>query len=417
MHRRSLFFIFALVLLALIDLYAYKGIRSVSAEWGPVWRHGIRWAYWLTTLFIWTGFIIVALYAGEAQRAGNFRFFHLIVGMWFLFFVPKVVFSLFHFVDDLTWVASWAKLKMFPPPVDAEGEIVSRARFITQIGLAVSAVPFLSIGYGILKGRFNYTVMREKIAFPNLPARFDGIKIVQISDLHLGSFSMNFEAVQKGVDIINELKPDLILFTGDMVNNVAEETDGWTDVLAQLKAPLGKFSILGNHDYGDYIGWPTPEEKEANLDKLKQVQADMGFRLLLDEHIDLGDGFGLLGIQNWGGGNMHFAKYGDLQKTMNGADKYDFRLLLSHDPTHWDEQVLDKEPIDLTLSGHTHGAQMGVKILSKEYSPAQMIYDRWAGLYQEGKQYLYVNRGFGFIGFPGRVGMPPEITLLELNKA
>jgi len=417
MHGRSLFFLIAIIVLIIIDLYAFKGVRSVSVAWKPLIKHGIRISYWAVTLFIWLGFILIALKAGEAQRAGNYQFFHLIVGMWFLFFVPKLIFSVFHLVEDGTWLVSWAKLKIFPPGQETTGELVSRAKFISQIGLAVSVIPFLSVGYGILKGRFDFKVMKEKLTFKDLPSKFDGLKIVQISDLHLGSFSKDYDVVRKGIKIINDLKPDLILFTGDMVNNVTEETDGWTEVFKELNAKMGKFSILGNHDYGDYISWPNKEDKASNLERLKKVQADMGFRLLLDEHIDMGDGFGLLGIQNWGGGNMRFTKYGDLEKTMQGAEHYDFRLLMSHDPTHWDEQVQGKEPIDLTLSGHTHGAQMGVKIASKVYSPAQMIYERWAGLYKEGEQYLYVNRGFGFIGFPGRIGMPPEITLIELRKA
>jgi len=238
---------------------------------------------------------------------------------------------------------------------------------------------------------------------------------VQISDLHLGSFSNDSDIVQRGIDLIQEQRPDLILFTGDLVNDYADEAEPWLDALKQLHAPLGKYSILGNHDYSDYASWPSVEEKRANLDRLKGHHKTLGFRLMLDEHLPIekdNEHFTLIGVQNWG---SRFQQYGDLKKAMAGTDPAQFRLLMSHDPSHWEAQVWGTG-IDLTLSGHTHGAQFGITIAGQTYSPAQWVYKHWAGLYHEGAQQLYVNRGFGFIGFPGRIGMPPEITVIDLER-
>jgi predicted MPP superfamily phosphohydrolase len=238
---------------------------------------------------------------------------------------------------------------------------------------------------------------------------------VQISDMHLGSYGGDPALVRNGVDLINAEQPDLIVFTGDLVNDYADEAEPFIAELGRLQARIGKYSILGNHDYSDYPKWPDPASKAANLKRLKEIHSEMGFRLLLDEHESLernGARIGLLGVQNWG---HRFQQYGDLAKTLRGTEGLPFRILLSHDPTHWEHQVLGTG-VDLTLSGHTHGAQLGVKVGNTTYSPAQWIYKHWAGLYADNEQQLYVNRGFGFIGFPGRVGMPPEITVLELQR-
>jgi predicted MPP superfamily phosphohydrolase len=321
----------------------------------------------------------------------------------------------FHSMDDLMHLfrLSWLKLT---PGGEASGETLSRADFLSRIGLFVSVVPFVGVLYGITKGRSRFRVEQVSIPSSNLPDAFHGLRIVQISDLHLGSFDLDTDIVSNGVDLINAQRPDLILFTGDLVNDVAHEAEPWVKELSRLEARLGKFSVLGNHDYADYVQWDGPEAKRANLLRLKEHHAAMGFRLLMDEHLPLekdGARIGLLGCQNWGRG---FQQYGDLARTMQGSEQYPFRILMSHDPTHWEMQVWGTG-IDLTLSGHTHGAQFGVKIAGTTYSPAQWVYKHWAGHYTQGEQHLYVNRGFGFIGFPGRVGMPPEITVLELRQA
>jgi predicted MPP superfamily phosphohydrolase len=284
------------------------------------------------------------------------------------------------------------------------------------LGLALAAIPFTSVLYGITRGWRNFNVARVAIQTPKLPKAFDGLRIVQISDLHLGSFPEHTEVVQHGIDLINAEKPDLILFTGDLVNNFAEEAEPWIEKLAGLQASLGKYAILGNHDYGDYSNWPSTAAKHENLERLKGHLRTMGFRLLLDEHLPIAKEnaqFTLIGVQNWG---TRFQQYGNLAKAVAGTDPAQFRLLMSHDPTHWDAQVR-ATGIDLMLAGHTHGAQFGITIAGRTYSPAQWVYEEWAGLYEKNGLQLYVNRGFGFLGFPGRVGMPPEITVLTLNRA
>ena len=271
--------------------------------------------------------------------------------------------------------------------------------------------------YGVVKGRFDFEIVNQSIQFDNLPDSFSGLRIVQLSDIHIGSFFDNHEEVKAAINKVNELKPDYIFFTGDMVNNYAWELDGWEEIFGSLKAQYGKYSILGNHDYADYVKWDNEADKLKNLEDLKQRHAKMGFELLLNESVKLekdGEFIELLGLENWGKGR--FAKYGDLVETMKHTAPESFKILMSHDPSHWDEQVLEKTSINLTLAGHTHGMQYGVKIGSFQFSPVQFRYPRWAGIYTEGKQHLYVNRGFGYIGFAGRVGISPEITLLELRK-
>ena len=254
------------------------------------------------------------------------------------------------------------------------------------------------------------------MTFNNLPPAFKGLKIVQISDIHSGSFD-NRKAVEKGVQKILDLKPDLILFTGDLINDRATEMMGYEDVFSRLKAPMGVFSTLGNHDYGDYVNWPTEEARNQNIEDLKKLQADMGWRLLMNEHVVLekdGQEIALIGIENWSA-KARFPKHGKMWEAYPGAEKYPFKILMSHDPSHWDAEVRPKYgDIDLTLAGHTHGMQFGVEIPGFRWSPVKYVYDEWMGLYEKGKQKLYVNRGYGFIGYPGRVGILPEITLIEL---
>jgi predicted MPP superfamily phosphohydrolase len=408
------FLIFLLVLIA-VDLYAYKGVNTALAQHSIVLRRMVRFLYWVISI----GLLTMVLYVGfnfrnpEARRDHSFAF--SMVALFLLFFLPKLVMVVFHGLDDLLHLVRWTWDKLTPRAVDADGLGIDRARFLSQLGLIISTVPFAAVLYGVTKGRRNFNLARVPVHSEKLPEAFSGLRIVQISDMHLGSYGGDLSIVRNGVDLIMAEQPDLILFTGDMVNDFAEEAEPFIAELARLQAPLGKFSILGNHDYSDYPKWDSPELKAANLEKLKRIHAEMGFRLLLDEHLPLernGERIGLLGVQNWG---HRFQQYGDLQKTIRGTEAFPYRILMSHDPTHWEHQV-QGTGIDLTLSGHTHGAQLGVKLGSTTYSPAQWVYKHWAGLYAEGEQQLYVNRGFGFIGFPGRVGMPPEITVLELVK-
>ena len=405
-----------IIVLVLVDLYAYKGVNTALANHSITIRRIIRFVYWSISIgmLVMLAYALFSLQGLRAKRDHSYVF--SLVALFLLFFLPKVVIVVFHGLDDLLHVLRLGWHKLTPTPGPGTGETFGRARFLSQLGLIVAAVPFAAVLYGVTKGRRKFNVAQVPVRNPALPAAFEGLRIVQISDMHLGSYGNDLSIVQHGVDLINAEQPDLIFFTGDMVNDFADEAEPFIQVLAGLKARKGKYSILGNHDYSDYAKWDSVEAKAVNLQRLKAIHGEMGFRLLLDEHIALeqnGEHIGILGVQNWG---RRFQQYGDLGRTMRGTEALPFRILLSHDPTHWEEQVLGTG-IDLTLSGHTHGAQMGVKLGHTTYSPAQWVYKHWAGLYREGDQQLYVNRGFGFIGFPGRVGMPPEITVLELHSA
>ncbi|MBK8497722.1 MAG: metallophosphoesterase [Flavobacteriales bacterium] len=408
-------FIIFLVLLVLVDLYAYKGVNTALANHSLTLRRMFRFLYWVISIGIWGMLVWVAINFRDPEARRDHSFAFSMVALFLLFFLPKLVMVLFHGLDDLLHLVRWGWWKLTPGPMDVTGEGIGRARFLSQLGLILSTVPFTAVLYGVTKGRRTFNVSRVPVKSSTLPNGFDGLRIVQFSDMHLGSYGGDLAIVRNGIDLINAEEPDLILFTGDLVNDYAEEAEPFIGELSRLQARMGKFSILGNHDYSDYARWDDPANKAANLERLKAIHAECGFRLMLDEHLPLernGDRIGLLGVQNWG---HRFQQYGDLAKTMKGTEPFTYRLLMSHDPTHWEHQVLGTG-IDLTLSGHTHGAQLGVRIAGTTYSPAQWVYKHWAGLYAEGHQQLYVNRGFGFIGFPGRVGMPPEITVLELVK-
>jgi len=294
---------------------------------------------------------------------------------------------------------------------------ITRKKFLSQVGIIVASAPFISLLFGMINGRFSFSKRYSKLSFPNLPENFDGLKIVQISDLHLGSLNSNYEEMEEAVRLINDEHPDLICFTGDLVNNFYEETIGWEKVFTKLKARIGKYSILGNHDYGDYSKWPSIEAKKDNLKAIKDAHKRLGFKLLNNSSQLLeqnGDMIALTGVENWG--HPPFPQYGDLKKASEGTETAPFKLLLTHDPDHWDHEVKTLYDHDLTLSGHTHGMQFGIEFKNFQWSPAKYKFRRWAGVYNEGKQFLYVNRGLGYLGMPARVGMPPEITIIELTR-
>lgn len=310
-------------------------------------------------------------------------------------------------------------VRLFCAPFRTKKEkvIPSRRRFVSLIGMGVAAIPFAGMIYGMLWGRYNYRVVKHTLYFDDLPEAFDGYRVVHISDIHSGSFD-NAEKVQYGIDMINAQQGDVIFFTGDLVNNKAEEMRPWIAHFKQLHAKDGIYSVLGNHDYGDYLQWDSPDEKAKNLETLKQIHQQLGFRLLNNESVFLSRGqqrIAVVGVENWGQG---FIKKGNLKQALSQVDKKDFKILLSHDPTHWQYEVL-KDPnfIHLTLSGHTHGMQFGIEIPGViKWSPAGWRYKYWGGVYKEKDRYINVNRGFGYLAFPGRVGMPPEITVIELKK-
>jgi len=334
-------------------------------------------------------------------------------------FLGKLIASVFFLVDDLRRGIQWMAAKLMFR--NTEGEAIqesgkiSRSVFLSWLGLGFGGTLFSSLIYGF-SNKYNYEIKRVQLRFSNLPSSFKGLKIVQISDIHSGSFT-DLKAVEKGVKEVLSLKPDLILFTGDLVNNTADEMAAYNKVFAKLNAPMGVYSILGNHDYGDYFNWPNAEAKRKNLEDLISVHKEMGWKLLLDEHVLFEketDKIALIGIQNWSA-LKRFPKYGNLEKAYKGTEQIPFKILMSHDPTHWDAEVRpDYGDIDLMLSGHTHGMQFGIEIPWFKWSPVQYVYKQWLGLYEEGDQKLYINSGYGFIGYPGRVGILPEITFLEL---
>ena len=360
--------------------------------------------------------VLVFPYAGFLQDSPFFRnyVFALLVGL----FLSKMIASLVFITDDLRRGVSWVVLRFFSSgaqELESGSLRIPRSVFLSWLGLGLGGTLFGSLLFGF-KNKYNYQLKKIPLAFNNLPAAFKGLKIAHISDIHIGSLQ-DRKAVEVGVELIMKQRPDIILFTGDLVNNKASEMEGWTDIFSRLQAPLGVYSILGNHDYGDYVAWPTLEAKQNNLSTLKQIHAGMGWRLLMNEHVLLeraGEKIALLGIENWGA-KGRFPKYGKMQEAYPGTEKVPFKILMSHDPSHWDAQVrTEYADIDLMLSGHTHGMQFGMENPFFKWSPVQWMYRQWAGLYEEGQQKLYVNRGFGFIGYPGRVGILPEITLLEL---
>ncbi|MBO9637911.1 MAG: metallophosphoesterase, partial [Siphonobacter aquaeclarae] len=298
------------------------------------------------------------------------------------------------------------------------GDAITRSEFLAKAALVTAAIPAVGFTWGIISGAHDYRVRKVTLKLKNLPRSFEGLRIAQVSDIHSGSF-YNKTAVKGGVDLLLAEKPDLVFFTGDLVNDRAEEVKDYKAIFEKVKAPLGVYSTLGNHDYGDYASWSSPQAKRQNLEDLKRVHREMGYDLLLDEHRFIeqnGDKIAILGIQNWGTGG--FAQYGNLAKANAGTDEAAVKLLLSHDPSHWDAQVRTEfSDIDVQFAGHTHGMQFGIETPYFRWSPVQYRYKQWAGLYKEGDQQLYVNRGYGFLGYPGRVGMPPEITVFELQKA
>lgn len=426
----SVFTLFTLI----IDFYSYQGIKQLTEKYPDFWRKLWRRLFWLPSIMVLVLIVIVFIWSEKEVKGSNFKFFYFVTGFIFIALAPKVVFLVFHFMNDLVRMVKWIFRKLTSLLTknentnfeEQESDKMTRFQFFNQVGLGAAAVTMGATFYGIFKGKYDFRVCEESLIFPNLPQAFNGLRIVQISDAHLGSFLDNsFEEVQGALKRINDLNPDVIFFTGDLVNNLAEEAEPWVSYFSQLHAPLGKFSILGNHDYAEYVYDPNnPANAQIlaeNMLQLESVHDRMGFRLLKNETVELekqGERISLIGIENWGKGR--FSKHGKLDVAMTNMPQNNFTILLSHDPSHWEAQVLGQQNIDLTFSGHTHGAQFGIEapMLHIKASPSPWFgYKRWGGLYQEGKQYLYVNRGFGFLGFPGRVGMPPEITLVTIFSA
>lgn len=404
-------------LMLLLDFYFFQALKTVTQSSSHKLKNIVFGLYWSISILAAIGFILF-VYTDQEFLGKKVRtyLFATIVGL----FLAKSTALIFFLADDIRRVIQWIAGKLFFSNTEGDSnnsDGISRSVFLSWLGIATGTTVFGSLLYGF-SNKYNYNIKKVKLSFQNLPEAFKGFKIVHISDVHSGSF-LNKNAVAQGIELIQQQNADIILFTGDLVNDKATEMDNFKDIFSILKAPHGVYSTLGNHDYGDYVQWPVDGVSKAqNLDNLKAVHAAMGWRLLMNEHVPIekdGAAFALIGIENWSN-KARFPKHGRMDIAHAGTEKYPFKILMSHDPSHWEAQVQPLYPdVDLMLSGHTHGMQFGVDIPGFKWSPVQYVYKQWAGLYESKQQKLYVNRGFGFIGYPGRVGVLAEITVIELT--
>lgn len=409
-------FLLLTVFFLLVDYYLYQAILVLSKGWSQTAKDIIRYGYWTLTVLSMAALIWWNVSDPYKYKPGIRSWVMVsLVGIY----LSKIFGVLIVFVDDIQRGVRWlARLFTKGGESAPAGEGITRSEFLAKAAVIATAVPFTAMAYGIISGAHDYRVRRKTLYLPDLPKSFDGMTIGQLSDIHSGSF-FNKTAVKGGVEEFLKEKPDVIFFTGDLVNNEASEVKDYLSIFDKLKAPLGVYSVTGNHDYGDYKAWGSLREKQENFKNLVNAHKQMGFDILMNEHRYLeqgGEKIAIIGIENWGGGR--FAKYGKLDQAYAGTDEASVKLLLSHDPSHWDAQVRKLYPdIDVMFAGHTHGFQFGVEIGDFKWSPSQYAYKQWAGLYQQDNQYLYVNRGFGYIGYPGRIGIPPELTIIELKRA
>ncbi|WP_396602034.1 metallophosphoesterase [Algibacter sp. R77976] len=386
----------------LIDIAAFYGLQSITNLIpSEALKTTINILFWTFTIGLITAIIVLKITLDNINPRRKHLLISSLYGLTVSSFIPKILFVVI------------ISILFFSNAIISDKESII---IIPILGLLSGFLPFFMIIYAIFKAVYHFKIHRHKLEFTNLPKSFDGLKIVQISDLHLGSFNYRYKVLEKAIKIINDLQADLIFFTGDLVNNYAWELIGWDKVLRKLTAKKGKYAVLGNHDYGDYSQWNTAEEKEENINKIKQFYKDIDFELLLNESGILktnNESIAIIGVENWG--NPPFKQYGDLQLSLKQVANIQFKILLSHDPTHWEEEVKDKTDITLTLAGHTHGMQAAFQYKKFQWSPIKYKFKHWAGLYKHNKQFLYVNRGLGWLGFPARIGMRPEITFLELK--
>lgn len=399
-----------LTLTVLMDIYGFSAVKhlfqtnSNKSKWIAVT------IYWGMTAYVILFFIYTMAANLRENSTPTTRF---MLGIVLGIFVSKLFLSIMLLSQDLWRGISWI-ISYFQPHKVPSG----RREFLEKISLGLAAVPLMAFVYGMIKTAYDYQIFKIKVPIKNLPSGLEGLRIVQISDIHSGSFGET-EPIKEAVKKINALEPDIFVFTGDLVNNKSKEYPNFIEIFREIKAKLGQFSVLGNHDYGDYARWNNEEEKIKNFETLKSYHEQTNWKLLLNEHIEIdhqGEKLALLGVENWSA-TRGFPKYGNLAAAYQGTEHIATKVLLSHDPSHWDAEIRSKySDIQLTLSGHTHGMQFGVETKWFKFSPVQWVYEQWAGLYTKGEQHIYVNRGFGFIGYPGRVGIRPEITLIELTK-
>lgn len=401
--------VFLGLILLVIELYTFQVLKTLIKS------KPVLFSIQLTSLLVLV-YIVYSLMQFD-RNSGQTRQLMGVVGLLLIVYVPKLILTLLLMGEDIFRLGAGAVNYFVNYDKDTDF-LNSRRKFVSQIGLGLAAVPFLSLIYGVTIGKYNYKVIKQRIFFPDLPDAFDGFTITQISDVHSGSFD-NPEKINYAIDLVNEQNSDLILFTGDIVNTDAKEMHPWIETFNRIKKhEYGKYSVLGNHDYGEYVTWPSEAAKEANFQDIKNLYGEIGFKLMLNEHtfIEKGDAkIALVGVENWG---HNFKKAGDINKASALVNKEDFKILMSHDPSHWEREVQHHDKnFQLTLSGHTHGMQFGIEIPGYfKWSLAQYVYKQWAGLYENVGRYVYVNRGFGFHAYPGRVGIMPEITVIELKK-
>ena len=396
-----------IIFLIFLQWYAFQALKTSTQNKG--W-----WIFYGLTILSILGIFLWELYTYD-RSVGWTPFIAYTIGFFAALITCQLVMICVLFFEDLSRIVMSIYYYFSS---EQKFHFSGRRKFISQAAMALGAIPFASLLYGMYHGRYNYRVLRYTLEYDSLPDSFDGFQITQISDLHCGSFD-NYQKVAYGMDLINEQKSDLLLFTGDMVNNKSSEAQPWIEKISEIQAPYGKFSVLGNHDYGDYNNWESEAAKLKNMEEMYQIQKDMGFDLLLNEsrYIEKnGEKIALIGVENWGAGR--FKKAGDLEKSITQTQPNDFKILLSHDPSHWEAEVLPHSyAFHLTLSGHTHGFQFGIEIPGWiKWSPIQWRYKQWAGIYEQKEQKLNVNRGFGYLAYPGRVGIWPEITVITLKK-
>lgn len=410
-------FIIFISIIGLTEYYFFQSLKNILPQ-----KLTTRL---LTAQIIWLSLLLTTIITLIFYRPHQWHdFFRITLSIILIIEISKLFGSIFMLLDDMRRIIIYLTHFIHPHIASSQKPILqtSRSHFFSQMTIYFTLIPFFAFLYGIIKGAYKFKIHQVQLSFPEFPQKMQSLKIVQISDLHLGSF-FNAEPVKKIIQIALNEKPDIICFTGDLVNNIADEAIPYQHILSQLKAPLGVYAILGNHDYGDYVQWNSNQDKQKNLNTLIHLEKECGWHLLLNEHKILeknGEKIAIIGVENWGG-NLHFPKYGKLSKAYQGTENIPFKILLSHDPSHFDMEVSKKyTDIQLTLSGHTHGFQFGVELPHFKFSPVQWVYKHWAGLYQiihpnHTSQYLYVNRGAGFIGYPGRLGIWPEITVIELS--
>jgi hypothetical protein len=398
--------VFFIGFMLFIDFYAFQSIKTITKN------KFVYIFYWLISVAVILNVVYSINAIGESR--GLSQQVMLSFGLLILIYAPKIIALIILFGEDifrifksgLNYFSSSTTSNYFP----------DRREFVSKLALGLAAIPFSSVLYGMMRGKYNYQVIKHTLYFDDLPSAFDGFKLTHLSDIHSGSFD-DEEKIAYGIDLINEQESDVILFTGDLVNNTADEMTPWIPYFNKLRASKGKYAVLGNHDYGEYVRWKNLEEKEQNFQDIKDIHPKIGFNLLLNDSVYIEKGsekIALVGVENWG---TRFKKAGDLDLASSKIKKEDFKILMSHDPSHWEQEVkTHANNFHLTLSGHTHGMQFGIEIPGIKWSPVQYIYKHWAGVYKELGKYINVNRGFGFLAFPGRIGIWPEITVITLKK-